>query len=145
MRFFIIIYFLLITSLSLFSACQDEQLINQRMLSEEFFIEEGEVILLTTSVESESIEIKVLNIEDSRCPADVICIWGGNVKVTFTINQQEIAYLLCLGECGNGFNETDELEVQTDKGTFNIKLLEVAPYPRTGDDTPKEAKFLVTQ
>lgn len=145
MRFFIITYFLLITSLSFFSSCQDEQLLNEYLLAEEFYIQEDNISLIQTTAAGEAIEIKILSIEDNRCPADAICVWNGNVKVTFTIDQQGIEYSMCLGQCDNTFNETDELSVQTSKGNFMIKLLEVSPYPGTGDDTRKKAKFSVTQ
>lgn len=77
-------------------------------------------------VEKENIKIKFLNItEDSRCPMDVVCVWGGEVSVLVNIvkNNQNIGNLVFTKKV-----TTENLESEIDK-EYSIKLIKVEPYP----------------
>ncbi len=63
-------------------------------------------------------------LEDSRCPADVICIWAGNAKVSFTfstISGEETFFLNTLDGSG--------MPSDTVIGSFRIKLDGLNPAP----------------
>lgn len=79
----------------------------------------------TAFFKSENILIRFYQItEDSRCPADVVCIWQGRVSVEVDIIKDEKNvgdFILTLGE-------NENLALQTFDGYY-IKLLKVEPYP----------------
>jgi aspartyl/asparaginyl-tRNA synthetase len=68
--------------------------------------------------------IKFVSVEDSRCPQDVNCVWAGNAKVTIKVTNRK------------GESKTFELNTNLQPQTaafdgYEIKLGEVAPYPRS--------------
>lgn len=79
-----------------------------------------------------SLYVRITDIDESRCPGDVVCITAGNVLVHVEIKDSrhsQFRTILCLGACSTS---------RTDKGTFMlygleyyIQLLEVNPYPTT--------------
>jgi hypothetical protein len=62
---------------------------------------------------------------DSRCPSDVTCIWAGFVEVELLINQKGKESVLKLSTEPNASG----LPVQAKVGEYNIKLIDVIPYP----------------
>ncbi|CCH52756.1 hypothetical protein BN8_01778 [Fibrisoma limi BUZ 3] len=84
--------------------------------------------------------LQVEKIEDSRCPANVVCIRYGNVNVSYTLSQETESRqgILCLGDCGNGPQKTrDSTLVQLGSDRYQLVLTEVRPYPGT---SPVEVK-----
>ena len=77
------------------------------------------------SFASENIWIRFVDVkEDSRCPADVLCVWQGRVSVAVNVikGEQDIGdFTLALGE-------SESLALQTFDGYY-IRLLRVEPYP----------------
>lgn len=72
-------------------------------------------------------------IEDSRCPAAVLCVWAGQAKVALTVwghaaNPEEI--VLATGNL-------DTPSVQEVSG-YRVELLGVQPYPQTPDPIPPQ-------
>ena len=67
-------------------------------------------------------ELCLESINDSRCPSDVVCVWGGDAVVNFKLNSN---------------TENKSFTLQTHKSFqqdtlingLNIKLLGVSPYP----------------
>lgn len=90
-------------------------------LEEEFQLGQDEI----ASFASENIWIRFVDVkEDSRCPADVLCVWQGRVSVAVNVikGEQDIGdFTLTLGE-------SDSLALQTFDGYY-IRLLRVEPYP----------------
>lgn len=74
------------------------------------------------SVMRDRLRIKLVAVEDSRCPQDVNCVWAGNAKVTIKVTNR------------NGKSETFDLNTSIDVksvrfGGYEITLGKVAPYP----------------
>jgi len=89
-------------------------------LEEEFQLGQDELAFF----ESENIWIRFVNVrEDSRCPADVLCVWQGRVSIAVNVikGEQNIGFPLTVGE-------SDSLALQTFDGYY-IRLIEVEPYP----------------
>lgn len=79
------------------------------------------------SVSTEDIEIQITQINDSRCPQDVVCIWGGEVIVSFLIPTGETIEL-CLGGSTDCVSSS---EFTFNGNTYQLILLDVKPYPTT--------------
>lgn len=64
-------------------------------------------------------------LEDSRCPADAMCIWQGNVKVRIEVaaGTEVQQYVLTLGELLAGDTNAAEVPGHT------VSLQDVQPYP----------------
>jgi hypothetical protein len=85
------------------------------------------------------LKIKFVSVpEDSRCPKGVNCIWAGNARVVL--------------EVGNSGGKAVKLELNTSPregaaggahGQYLIKLVDVAPYPVSGQ-TSKPRSYAVT-
>lgn len=66
------------------------------------------------------------SISDYRCPEDVICIWGGDVDLFFTINEN-----LMRTDTVIQLYRNNPVEI----GNYSWKVLEVSPLPRTDRET----------
>ncbi len=77
-------------------------------------------------LESENLKIKFLNVtDDSRCPSDVVCVWAGQVSVSFNIQK---------GGKNPGFFSMTSAGGQDTEISFegySIKLVRVEPYPKS--------------
>jgi len=84
-------------------------------------------------------QVTFLNVtEDSRCPADVICIWQGTVSVEVNITKDGQDFgnqILTLGE-------SDSLALQTFDGNF-VRLTKVEPYPFSSQQI-QPSEYVVT-
>jgi hypothetical protein len=82
----------------------------------------GEVI----SSSDGSIAITFVEVlEDSRCPADAMCVWQGNVRILLEVTQgtELQQYTLTLGELLQG--DINSIEA----GGSTVTLVQVGPYP----------------
>ena len=82
-------------------------------------------INVTAQVQPDGPQITILDIQDSRCPSDVTCIWEGEAKVLIDVVKD--------GQDLGNFNLTSragekELAVQSFEG-FSIRVVKVDPYP----------------
>lgn len=78
-------------------------------------------------------EVKVLAIDDSRCPSDVVCVHAGWATVDFKIN--DLSFTLRIGE---------SVEFTIHNQQFKLTLIDVVPYPTTtNQDERKKAIFVV--
>jgi len=86
-------------------------------LNEPFEIKVGNSLVLP-----DGILITILSVEDSRCPADVLCVWQGEAKVSINVKRasQDLGNLTLTSTTGQ--------EIQSLDG-YSIKLVEVQPYP----------------
>lgn len=89
-------------------------------------------------------ELKVTKIEDSRCPANVVCIQYGSAKVFFTLTNNGASKTgeLCLGQCGSTLKSQDTAALEVGGTQFEILLTEVRPFPGTSP-TPVEPEAVV--
>ncbi|MCW5839582.1 MAG: hypothetical protein KIT29_06670 [Anaerolineales bacterium] len=76
-------------------------------------------------VQSGSMLTFVEIVQDSRCPADAICISSGFVQARFAIQEGDSTRtaILTLGDMASGDTNV------TTVGEFTVTLLEVNPYP----------------
>ena len=80
-------------------------------------------------------------LSDSRCPMDVICFWAGNAEVRFTFSHKKQDTVFNLNTHGGSHFRSD-----SSINGFNIRLLELFPYPETTNDihqTDYYAKIIV--
>jgi hypothetical protein len=95
----------------------------------------GEVVLKpgqSAGNASQSVEVTFVEIlEDSRCPADAMCVWQGNVKVLIEVGYgtEVQQYTLTLGEMLEG--DVNSITV----GEYTITLVQVDPYPLASQPT----------
>ncbi len=86
----------------------------------------------TASIESKNIKLRFLNVtEDSRCPADAVCVWEGQVTVLLNLmhNDEE------LGDFDLTIRGGDKnLAIKTFDG-YSIQLMKVDPYPFASQPT----------
>ena len=92
--------------------------------------------------------IDLTSIIDSRCPADVQCVWAGNASTQFKIigsNESDLVINLCLGQCDTKFKTTDTTEFIRNNIRYSILLKEVTPYPKEGTSADKKAVFIISK
>ena len=70
-------------------------------------------------------QIIILDIEDSRCPSDVTCVWAGEAKVSVDIikDNQDLGKFTLTSRAG-----AKDLSTQT-IGGYSIQIVGVDPYP----------------
>lgn len=84
---------------------------------------------------------------DSRCPADVQCVWAGNARIILSVNGPDvIGYQVeasIPGLVPTPFAENDPIEIDG----FTIRLLRLNPYPSesTPQDTDAYRALLVVE
>lgn len=85
------------------------------------------------------ITVKVLEIEDSRCPSDVICVWQGIAKVRFEITDENHAVKseVFLPEYKD---EKSSIEVMLGDQKLRVTLKQVTPYPCKSCTDQSESK-----
>lgn len=91
--------------------------------------------------ENADFPVKVLQIQDSRCPMDANCIWMGEAKVEVLISDNETASL-CLGDCLKKDPKANEAHFSLNDTDYLITLNDVQPYP-SASVSGKEAKKAV--
>lgn len=94
---------------------------------------------------AENVTVQVDKIEDSRCPANVVCIRYGNANVSFALSKETARQsgTLCLGECGTkGLHDKDSTTVQLGSEQYKVVLTEVRPYPGTPTTETKQTAVL---
>jgi hypothetical protein len=64
------------------------------------------------------IEVKVMEILDSRCPINAVCVWEGEAKVKFEISDAEYSVLQ---------GESQEFTFKGNK--YRLELKDVVPFP----------------
>jgi len=68
--------------------------------------------------------------EDSRCPADVACVWEGNAQVALIVgNSPEETAVLKL-------DSNPAFSTEANHGGYLIRLIGLDPYPRTDVAVP---------
>ncbi len=82
----------------------------------------------SSEIQSEDIIIKLTDVNDSRCPKGVQCIWEGKADVTLdvSVKQENIQFGL-----------STYVKSSIDTLGYKFTLLEVSPYP----DVTKEVKL----
>ena len=106
------------------------------MSSNESFAEEKQVeINLDNSLYVNDIEISFLEVDDSRCPSDVTCVWQGQVLATIQMQ-----------------NKTHEIIEQFSLGytpghmtPYKITLVDVIPHPKSTEKPEHVAIVMISE
>jgi len=117
------------------------------IFSDEFIIKVDETVMIENPENTEQfVNVTGLEINDSRCPSDAVCVRFGEAKVKVGVSgMQEILKTLdfCIGDCfgkNKGFIERDTVDFTLDNKNYSLILKEVNPYPNTQNtNQPKEA------
>ncbi len=83
--------------------------------------------------------VSVVEIEDNRCPSDVICVRAGEalVKVIIEdIRNSQFNTLLCIGECSPSIKNIRSFVFYNLE--YTIQLIEVIPYPTSMNKDDKK-------
>ena len=124
---------LLCTLLS--STCKDEQDLTgseKAKLNTAFKLAMSEKVVFTEA----NLMLELNEINDSRCPVNVQCIWAGNAKAKLLVTgagSEKISLELCLGQCDSNFKEIDRVSFKVDNKSYSLVLNKVDPYPGTGN------------
>lgn len=96
------------------SACQNQNSPAPNSLRTNFSAVEGNTI--TTGFPS--FQVLVVSIYDSRCPSDVVCIWGGMASVTFQVGTDEFSLMI-----------SQSKKFSVGEKNYELTLNDVTPYP----------------
>lgn len=92
-------------------------------MGQEFAIKVGQ----TVNLESADLQLKFVAVtDDSRCPADVNCVWAGKADVALTVVHEKCGSSLTLTTLRSS-QASDEGKI----GDFRVKLVKLDPYPRS--------------
>jgi hypothetical protein len=93
-------------------------------LGREFKLRAGQQVTL----KGQSLRIKFAAVkEDSRCPADVKCVWAGNAAVRLDISIRGRGSKSLTLNTNSGSSLVDENQYRG----YKVKLVELSPYPRS--------------
>lgn len=70
-----------------------------------------------------SVKFKITDINDSRCPSDVECVWAGKADVSIEIQSPVTGTIVLSTIDENIYHSIDTL------GNYSFQLLSVSPYP----------------
>ncbi len=144
----IVKFWVLLTGVFLMQCAEDTP--NVFSLNEQLAVHEVQLVSLELEDVDKRIDLQVIEINESRCPSDVVCIRYGEAKVKVGVNgNEEILKTvdLCIGDCPErtgGFIEADTVQVQLDGEDYAVILSGVTPYPTTTNQSiPKQALLQV--
>ncbi|MCY7350754.1 MAG: hypothetical protein LH606_08800 [Cytophagaceae bacterium] len=87
---------------------------------------------------------KLNAIEDSRCPANVQCVWMGEAVTRFTLEfNGQTSPVVALKVAPTGKERTDSTSVTVGNRSFTVLLKSVQPYPGTTPSDKPNATFVV--
>lgn len=123
-------------------ACQENS-INR---NEEEVIRYRETVTLA---ESPKATLTFAEVQDSRCPEGVQCIWAGNATVDLSLTSAISAATepevvkMCLGDCRtlypkNSYRNADTLNYTLAGQSYRFILKAVSPTPKDGQTVKKE-------
>ena len=97
-------------------ACKESEIQNENLFdfNGTVQVKHGQILQSDHS----DISMQIININDSRCPSDVVCVWEGEARITI--------------EFINTKTSTFELSTSEPKDTVDnyiFTLMDVAPYP----------------
>ena len=117
----------LIAALVFLSACSKSPAASTTSANE-VLLELGQRAVLTGDIGVRFTKV----VEDSRCPANVVCIWEGNARVELTFDGPEADSLNTNGSSGP--------RSLTHK-YLRLELVNLEPYPGTGSTDPLRVRL----
>lgn len=92
----------------------------------------------------QNVKVKITNIEDSRCPKSVTCVWQGSVKVYLTLSQSGIAKDFVLEFLADN-SKPATTTVTLGNQKYSVEIADVLPYPQnSGEIKLKDYKVTLT-
>lgn len=131
----------------LFQKCTEDSLA-LFTLNQEFQAREAELVTLELEQDQGQINLQVINIMESRCPSDVVCVRFGEAMVKVGVSgAEEILKTidLCVGDCpqrGGGVIIQDTVAVEIDNKDYAVILKDVVPYPTTTNQDQTQKAIL---
>jgi hypothetical protein len=120
--------------LFLLGSCTKDQDTGGLEMNKEVILKTGDIL----DSKSDNLYIKVLNINDSRCPIGVVCVWQGEATVTLEVKETS-----SFDEAiGSVVLSTFHQPVDTVSG-YIFRLIDVLPYPVYGVEVPEKDKKVV--
>ena len=107
-----IILIIFLTSI-LITSCNKENETEPLFLEQIFQIDE------IFQSENDQLKFTITEINDSRCPSDVVCVWEGEAVVTVRLEEPQQGVI----ELSTYDNQLDTI------GSFSFELVDVSPYP----------------
>ena len=107
-----IILIIFLTSI-LITSCNKENETEPLFLEQIFQIDE------IFQSENDQLKFTITEINDSRCPSDVVCVWEGEAVVTVRLEEPQQGVI----ELSTYDNQIDTI------GSFSFELVDVSPYP----------------
>lgn len=91
----------------------------------------------------DKLTFRLTDLNDSRCPANVQCVWAGEAKTSVELEFRggKTGASLKLGGDRKS-TDSDSVAVAVGGRSFTVLLRDVQPYPGTTNDTPR-ATFVV--
>jgi len=79
-----------------------------------------------------TLKFSIIEINDSRCPSDVVCVWAGKADVKIKV-ESPVSGNLILSTIINGMDTNmDTL------GNYSFQLIDVSPYPVSTEEIKLE-------
>jgi len=128
-------------------ACNQDE-VGQRKVSLDipFRISENETVLINDPFPEspQSLMIQLFNISDSRCPGNVVCIWGGtaNILLNITNTKETKDVQLCIGDCAL-FGLSNEIEIIFGSASYVIIFEALTPFPSDLSSEPRKFATLM--
>lgn len=128
-----------------YSSCSKESIdeISTSEFDISFELSQDESMILPKN--KKEVMISLISMKDSRCPADVQCIWAGNAGIKIRISAGTgivDSTELCLGQCDTKFKTADTAMLRLRDINYSVVLKSVEPYPGKGN-SEKKATLLV--
>ena len=99
----------------IFASCEEESIHD----SFDFGIEKSFQINGEYLSMDNSLRFTITNIEDSRCPSDVVCVWEGKADITIEV-EATVKETIVLSTYNNLIDTV---------GNYSFELKEISPYP----------------
>lgn len=116
-------------TISLFVSCNNEDEPDTFNIGEETVFQHGEINQSNIS----SLEFTITEINDSRCPSDVICVWEGKVDLKIVVEKPYAGII----ELSSHSHSIDTF------GDYSFELIDVSPYP-ISTETIELKDYLIT-
>ena len=115
--------------LFILGSCKKEQEPAGLELNQELTLKTGDIC----DSKPDNLSVKVLKINDSRCPIGVVCVWQGEATVTLEVKSGSVFNV----ELSTFHDPVDTVN------NFIFRLIDVLPYPVYGVEVPEKDKKVV--
>lgn len=126
----------------LFVFCEREKLLENDSGEKQLKSTEGDTLVIkygeTTNLQDGKSWIKFTDVEDSRCPTNVVCVWEGNAKVQLIYSDGTNEYTFYLHTYGK-----ESMPSETVIGDLYFELSSVTPYSDGSDMTKDDYEIKV--